>query len=184
MDLLENADTAVLGKWLSLYVVETRKQDGGRYPPKSVCMLLTDFFVIICALLSRALSQLLGTIYNGPALPQPYSAPPVLRQYERTTLGQQQAVSRILSSTEGTTFQKPLSLQTTSRVIPAQPPHVPQMKFSSCIVTIYNGPALPPPYSVPPPLALPSSSELDLTDVDFDEFNLFMVAFLPFYYIC
>ena len=160
---------------------ETRKQDGGRYPPKSVCMLLTDF-AIICALLSRALSQLLGTIYNGPALPQPYSAPPVLRQYERTTLGQQQAVSRILSSTEleGTTFQKPLSLQT-------KPPHVPQMKFSSCNVTIYNGPALPPPYSVPPPLALPSSSELDLTDVDFDEFNLFMTdktAFLPFYYIC
>ena len=39
-------------EWLSLYVAETRKQDGGRYPPKSVCMLLTDFFVIICALFS------------------------------------------------------------------------------------------------------------------------------------
>ena len=83
MDLLEKADTAGLGKWLSLYVAETRKQDGGRYPPKSVCMLLTGFFVIICALLARALSQLLGTIYNGPALP--YSAPPELRQYEHTT---------------------------------------------------------------------------------------------------
>ena len=97
-----------------------------------------------------------------------------LRQYERTTLGQQQAVSRILSSREGTTFQKQLSLQTTSRVIPAQPPPVPQMNFSSCTVTIYNGPsvlpALPQPYSAPPPLAIPSSSELDLTDIDFDEF--------------
>ena len=41
MDLLENTDTAVLSKWLSLYVAEIRKQDGSRYPPKSIYMLLT-----------------------------------------------------------------------------------------------------------------------------------------------
>ena len=93
-----------------------------------------------------------------------------LRQYERTTLGQQQAVSRVLSSKEGTTYQKQLSLQTSSRVIPAQLP-VPQMNFSSCNVTIYSGPCLPPqPHSAPPPLTLPSSSMLGLTDIEFHEF--------------
>ena len=39
--LLQSNNTAVLSKWLSLFVAETGKQDGSRYPPKSVYMLLT-----------------------------------------------------------------------------------------------------------------------------------------------
>ena len=38
---MQSTDTAVLSKWLSLFVAETRKQDGSRYPPKSVYMVLT-----------------------------------------------------------------------------------------------------------------------------------------------
>ena len=85
---------------------------------------------------------------------------------------------RILSSTDGTTYQKQLSLHRASRV-PVQPsvqPRVPapQMNFSGCNVTIYigPGPCLPQPQSsVPPPLpALPQSNMLDLTDAEFNEF--------------
>ncbi len=67
-----------------------------------------------------------------------------LRHYECTTIGQQETASRILSATDGTTFQKQLSLQTTSRVpvLPPVPPPVqlpvlvPQMNFSGRNVTI------------------------------------------------
>ena len=38
--LLQSTHTAVLNKWLSLFVAETRNQHGSRYPPKSVYMLL------------------------------------------------------------------------------------------------------------------------------------------------
>lgn len=48
MDLLENTDTAVLSKWLSLYFAETKKQDGSRYPPKSIYMLLTGLLRHMC----------------------------------------------------------------------------------------------------------------------------------------
>ena len=49
-----------------------------------------------------------------------------LRHYEHTTIGQQETVSRILSATDGTTYQKQLSLQTASRVpvLPPVPPPV------------------------------------------------------------
>ena len=40
-DLLNGSDATVLGKWLTLYVAETTKQDGSRYPPKSIYLLLT-----------------------------------------------------------------------------------------------------------------------------------------------
>ena len=60
-----------------------------------------------------------------------------LRHYERTTVGQQQAVSRILSSTDGTTNQKQLSLQTSSRPIPVQPP-APQMNFSYLVHSLQS----------------------------------------------
>ena len=101
-----------------------------------------------------------------------------LRHYERTTIGQQETVSRILSATDGTTYQKQLSLQTASRVpvLPPVPPPVlvPQMNFSGCNVTIYSGlsPSLSQPQSsVPPSLpALPPSNMLDLTDIEFNEF--------------
>ena len=56
MDLFESTDTAVLSKWLSLYVAETRKQDGS---PKSIYMLLTGLFLSYVQP-QPALSQLLG----------------------------------------------------------------------------------------------------------------------------
>ena len=40
-DLLVCSDATVLSKWLTLYVAETRKRDGGQYPPKSIYSLLT-----------------------------------------------------------------------------------------------------------------------------------------------
>ena len=39
--LLESSDSSLLSKWLSLYCAETRKKDGGPYPPKTVYALLT-----------------------------------------------------------------------------------------------------------------------------------------------
>ena len=40
-DLLLGVDSAALCKWLSLYVVEARKQNGSPFPPKSLYLLLT-----------------------------------------------------------------------------------------------------------------------------------------------
>ena len=40
-DLLETADDSSLCKWLTLYVTETCKQDGSKYPPKTLYSLLT-----------------------------------------------------------------------------------------------------------------------------------------------
>ena len=40
-DLLKSTNAVALCKWLSLYVAETRKQDGSRYPAKSLYLLLT-----------------------------------------------------------------------------------------------------------------------------------------------
>ena len=39
-DKLEESDPTVLSKWLTLYAAETRKQDGTRYPPKMLYLLL------------------------------------------------------------------------------------------------------------------------------------------------
>ena len=97
-----------------------------------------------------------------------------LRHYERTTIGQPEMVSRILSATDGTTYQKQLSLQTASRVpvLPPVPPPVQlpvlvtQMNFSGCNVTIYSGHSpslLQPQSSVPPSLpTLPLGNILDV----------------------
>lgn len=40
-NLLEIIDSKILNKWLSLFVAETRKQDGSQYTPKSLYVLLT-----------------------------------------------------------------------------------------------------------------------------------------------
>ena len=40
-DLLISSDAAVLCKWLTFYVAETRKKDGSEYPPKTVYLLLS-----------------------------------------------------------------------------------------------------------------------------------------------
>ena len=40
-DLLQSTDSALINKWLSLYVAEVRKKDGAQYPPKTVYALLT-----------------------------------------------------------------------------------------------------------------------------------------------
>ena len=39
--LLESADAASLNKWLALYIAETHKQNGNKYPPKTLYSLLT-----------------------------------------------------------------------------------------------------------------------------------------------
>lgn len=39
-DLLENSDPALLNKWLSLYILETRRADGKRFTAKSLECLL------------------------------------------------------------------------------------------------------------------------------------------------
>ena len=104
-----------------------------------------------------------------------------VRHYEHTTMGQH-AVS--LSCKRGLTYQKELSLQYSSRAIPApcnlpllckllQTP-APQMSFSGCNVMIYNTP-LPPP--LPPLPALPQpevesllSALLNMTETEFQDF--------------
>lgn len=40
-DILQNNSPRVLAKWLAVYAAESRKQDGGRYPPKTIYSLLT-----------------------------------------------------------------------------------------------------------------------------------------------
>ena len=42
-DLLQQADTAELNKWLTRYVAETRHEDGEPYPPKTLQGLLSGF---------------------------------------------------------------------------------------------------------------------------------------------
>ena len=39
-DILSCGDTVALNKWLPLYVIKTRKQDGGRYPASTLNLLL------------------------------------------------------------------------------------------------------------------------------------------------
>ena len=39
-DILTSGDTVALNKWLSLYVIETRKQNGQRYPASTLNLLL------------------------------------------------------------------------------------------------------------------------------------------------
>ena len=39
-DLLLSDDASLLNKWLKLYVAKTRKQDGSKYPPKTLYQLL------------------------------------------------------------------------------------------------------------------------------------------------
>jgi len=39
-DILSCGDAIALNTWLSLYVIETRKQDGGRYPASTLNLLL------------------------------------------------------------------------------------------------------------------------------------------------
>ena len=39
-DILSCVDAVVLNKWLSLFVIETRKQDGRRYPASTLNLLL------------------------------------------------------------------------------------------------------------------------------------------------
>ena len=39
-DILSCGDAVALNKWLSLYVIETRKQDSGRYPASTLNLLL------------------------------------------------------------------------------------------------------------------------------------------------
>ena len=39
-DILSSGDTVALNKWLSVYVIETRKQDGERYPASTLNLLL------------------------------------------------------------------------------------------------------------------------------------------------
>ena len=74
MDLLENTDTAVLSKWLSLYVAETRKQDGSRYPPKSIYMLLTGLlrhmrtFSPLCPNFLDTANQQFSSFHNADEL--------------------------------------------------------------------------------------------------------------------
>ena len=40
-DTFQSTEASVLCKWLSLYVAETRKKDGSRYPPKTIYLLLS-----------------------------------------------------------------------------------------------------------------------------------------------
>ena len=40
-DILTSCDAAALNRWLSLFVIEARKQDGTRYPSKTIDMLLS-----------------------------------------------------------------------------------------------------------------------------------------------
>lgn len=98
-----------------------------------------------------------------------------VRHYKRTTLGQQRAVSQVLSCSSGSTYQKQLSLQTSSRAVPVsvQPPDpmrhfsAPQMSFSGCNVTIYNAP-LPPP--IPTPQVLSQHDVLlNMTETEFQD---------------
>lgn len=77
-----------------------------------------------------------------------------LRQYQRTTLGQEEAVSKVL--TTGSTYNQHLSLQQT-RFAPQHITPAPQMSFSGCSVTIYNSPAP----SLPQPSASSCSSVLN-----------------------
>ena len=39
-DILSSGDAVTLNKWLSFYVIETRKQDGQRYPASTLNLLL------------------------------------------------------------------------------------------------------------------------------------------------
>lgn len=58
MDLLENTDTALLSKWVSLYVAEMRKQDGSRYPLTQVYLHAANRASSSHAHLQPALPQL------------------------------------------------------------------------------------------------------------------------------
>ena len=40
VDVLTSVDAVILNKWLSLYIIETRKQDGQRYPTSTLNLLL------------------------------------------------------------------------------------------------------------------------------------------------
>ena len=42
--LLQSTDPTILSKWLGLFIAETRKQDGGLYPPKTLCLLLSGVY--------------------------------------------------------------------------------------------------------------------------------------------
>ena len=55
-DLLESHDAELVCKWLSLYVMETRREDGGRYPPTTIRNLISG--------LNRILVFLLFSIYS------------------------------------------------------------------------------------------------------------------------
>ena len=39
-DILNSIDVIALNKWLSLFVIEVRKQDGSKYPSKTIDLLL------------------------------------------------------------------------------------------------------------------------------------------------
>lgn len=79
-----------------------------------------------------------------------------LRQYQRTTVDQHEAVSKVLASTS--TLEK--------KVVRHQEvvTQMPQMNFSSCSVNIYNCP--PPPPIEGPPQAPFSTPLLDITNTE------------------
>ncbi len=81
-----------------------------------------------------------------------------LRQYERVTENQQQAVANVLASCESTTFERAVDQgvvrHSVGMVSPPQPSPVafaPQMSFSGCSVNIYQGQVPVPP--TPPAFA-------------------------------
>ena len=93
-----------------------------------------------------------------------------LRQYQRTTVSQHEAVSKVLTS--GSTYQnsvaavgqeKAVSTLLVSRSMhqqytPQEIPQPPQMNFTSCNVTIYNGPCP----------SVPTNPLLEVTNVNKD----------------
>ena len=60
-----------------------------------------------------------------------------LRQYQRTTISQDEAVSKVLTS--GSTYQQSMAIEMHAVSRSPPPPPVNQMSFSGCTVTIYNG---------------------------------------------
>ena len=86
-----------------------------------------------------------------------------LRHYECTTVSQQWAVSRIISCTDGTMYQRELQPHPIATVQAPLTP-APLMNFTGCNVTIYNG-----PITLPTPV-LPQS-DLFLSLTDFEQFS-------------
>ena len=93
---------------------------------------------------------------------------PGLRQYERTTIEQQQAVCRVLSSTKKEEFQVSVSGEQKYNTAPVPTlASAPTYNFHGCSVVITQGCCVPPTPPPPPPPP-PGASQPPQSQLDFD----------------